>query len=88
MDNETQPQRHWRRSRTLTFLLLAVWFVATYVMAFYARELSAIRFFGWPLSFYMAAQGTLVVYLVLIGVYARRMRRIDQECGVAEEVDS
>ena len=88
MDKESQPERHWRRNRTLSFSMLAIWFVVSFVMAFFARELSAIRFFGWPLSFYMAAQGSLVIYVALIWLYARRMRRIDEQCGLAEETDS
>jgi putative solute:sodium symporter small subunit len=64
--------------------LLAIWFVATFVMGFFARELATIMFFGWPLSFYMAAQGSMIIYLLIIWYYARTMSRLDDEYGVAE----
>jgi putative solute:sodium symporter small subunit len=82
----TENQRlYWQKNLRLTAILLAIWFVVTFVMAYFARDLSSITFFGWPLSFYMAAQGSLIVYVVIIAVYARTMNRLDQEHGVAEE---
>jgi putative solute:sodium symporter small subunit len=82
----TENQRlYWQKNLRLTATLLAIWFVVTFVMAYFARELSSITFFGWPLSFYMAAQGSLIIYVIIIAVYARTMNRLDQEHGVAEE---
>jgi putative solute:sodium symporter small subunit len=75
---------YWRKNLRLTAFLLVIWFVVTFVMAFYARELATINFFGWPLSFYMAAQGSLIIYVIIIGVYARVMRGYDIEHGVHE----
>ena len=49
-----------------------------------AENLAEINFFGWPLSFYMAAQGSLILYVVLIYVYAKRMRKLDLEYNVEE----
>ena len=46
-------------------------------LIFFARELSGLIVFGWPLPFYMAAQGSMLVYLVIIGVYALAMKKID-----------
>jgi len=80
-------REYWTRSVTLVITLIAVWFVISFVMAFFARQLAEITFFGWPLSFYMAAQGCLVIYLVIIFFYARRMRRLDEEYGVSEGDD-
>lgn len=70
---------YWQRLRRLTFVLLAIWFVATFGMIFFARELSTFSIFGWPFSFYMAAQGLTLLYVVLVGLYARRMRRLDKQ---------
>ena len=81
----TETHRHyWRKNLALTAILLAIWFVVTYVMAWFARPLAEITFFGWPLSFYMAAQGSLIVYIILIAVYAWKMRQYDIEHGVDE----
>lgn len=81
----TEQQRlYWQKNLRLTSILLAIWFVATFVMAYFARDLS-FSFFGWPFSFYMAAQGSLIIYLIIIWYYARTMNCLDQEHGVAEE---
>lgn len=76
-------QEYWRKNLNMTMVLLAIWFVATFVMAFFARELS-FNFFGWPFSFYMAAQGSLIIYILIIWYYAKAMKRLDEEFGVAE----
>ncbi|MDX2217710.1 MAG: DUF4212 domain-containing protein [Burkholderiales bacterium] len=75
---------YWRKNLRISAILLLIWFVATYVMAYFARELATINFFGWPLSFYMAAQGSLIIYVVIIGYYAMYMRKLDVEHDVAE----
>jgi putative solute:sodium symporter small subunit len=76
--------RYWEKNVRITAILLAIWFVVTYVVGFFARELD-FKFFGWPFSFWVASQGALVVYVVIIWFYARYMNRLDQEHGVAEE---
>ncbi|MCW5593559.1 MAG: DUF4212 domain-containing protein [Burkholderiales bacterium] len=75
---------YWHKNLRLTAVLLAIWFVVTYLMAWFAIPLAEIKIFGWPLSFYMAAQGSLIVYVAIIGYYARTMRKADIEHGVHE----
>lgn len=75
---------YWRKNLRMTAILLLIWFVSTFVMAWYARELASIVIFGWPLSFYMAAQGSLIIYVAIIGFYASYMRKLDIEHDVAE----
>jgi len=84
---ESAARRHeyWRRNLWLTAILLGIWFVVTFVMAYCARDLARLDFFGWPFSFYMAAQGSPIVYLAIVWYYARAMRRLDREYGVDEE---
>jgi putative solute:sodium symporter small subunit len=76
---------YWRKTVTMTVILLAIWFVVTYVVAFFAVPLNSFSFFGFPFAFYMGAQGALIVYLLLIFYYARYMNRLDREFGVSEE---
>ena len=80
-------QEYWRRNLNITAVLLAVWFVVTYVIGYFARELS-FSFFGWPFSFWVGAQGALVVYVLIIWFYARYMNNLDQEYGVQEEEEA
>ena len=69
--------RHWRATCRLTVALLAAWFAVGFVVTWFARELD-FPFFGWPFSFWVAAQGGAIVFVVLLVVYARRMAGIDR----------
>ena len=75
---------YWRKNLRITGILLAIWFLVTFVMGYFARDLN-FSFFGWPFSFWMAAQGSLIVYVLIIWFYARYMNRLDEEFGVQEE---
>ena len=75
---------YWRKNLVYTAILLAVWFVVTFVEAWYARELNGITFFGFPLGFYMSAQGSLAIYVAIIGIYAYLMGKLDKEYNVDE----
>lgn len=76
-------QEYWAKTLRKTAMLLILWFVVTYVVSFYARELS-FNFFGWPFAFYMGAQGALIIYVWIIYYYATSMNKMDEEFGVAE----
>ncbi len=80
-------REYWRRNLRLTGILLAIWFVVTYVVSYFARELNEIVIAGFPLGFYMGAQGALIVYVLIIWYYARTMNKMDREYGVHEEED-
>lgn len=85
MSDTTPNQRaYWRRTLRLTAGLMVVWFVVTFGVAFFARELS-FNFFGWPFSFWVGAQGSLIVYVLLVAVYARAMARLDEAHGMGED---
>ena len=76
-------KEYWQKTLRMTAVLLAIWFVATFVVEWYARELNAITFLG-PLGFYMSAQGSLIIYVLIIWFYARYMNKLDNEYGVQE----
>ena len=84
MELTEKHNEYWRRNLVITGILLFVWFVVTFVEAWYARELNALTFFGFPLGFYMSAQGSLAIYVAIIGIYALLMRRLDLEFNVDE----
>jgi putative solute:sodium symporter small subunit len=70
---------HWRRTRRITGALLALWLAVTFGTVFFARELAAVTVLGWPLSFYLAAQGASLACLAIIGAYAWLMQRVDRD---------
>ncbi|WP_313950862.1 DUF4212 domain-containing protein [Accumulibacter sp.] len=77
---------YWQRNLKMTALLLVVWFVVTFVVSFFARDLAEITIMGFPLGFYMGAQGAPLIYLAIIWWYARYMNKLDREYGVNEWV--
>ncbi len=76
---------YWQRVRSITLLLLALWFAVSFGVVFFARELSTISVGGWPLHFYLASQGVTLVYLALIGAYAIALKRLDAIAHAARE---
>lgn len=79
-----QVKQYWRKSLNMTGILLGIWFLITFVMLWFAEPLSSINFLGWPLSFYLAAQGAQLVYLGIIWYYAKHMSKLDKEYGFDE----
>jgi putative solute:sodium symporter small subunit len=86
MELSERHRIYWNRNRGLTIALLLAWFGVTFSVPFFARSMT-FTVLGWPFSFYMAAQGCLVIYLLLIFLYAWRLRKLDQEYGVDEPED-
>jgi putative solute:sodium symporter small subunit len=84
MQLSEKHNEYWHRNLKYTAILLAVWFLVTFVEAWFARELNGMTFLGFPLGFYMSAQGSLIVYVALIGIYALLMRKLDLEYNVDE----
>lgn len=76
-------RRYWRKNLGVTAALLLVWFAVTFGVSYFARALS-FTVFGWPFSFWMGAQGALVIYCLIVGFYAWYMNRLDVEHGVSD----
>ena len=84
MELTEKHREYWRKNLAYTAILLVAWFVVTFVEAWFARELNGISFFGFPLGFYMSAQGSLAIYVAIIGIYAYLMGKLDREYNVDE----
>ncbi len=78
-----KQEEYWRKNLRITAILMVIWFVVTFVIGYFARELN-FNFFGWPFSFYMGAQGSLIIYCLIILFYAIYMGKLDREYGVDE----
>jgi putative solute:sodium symporter small subunit len=70
-------EKYWRRARTLTLILLAIWLLTTISVVAFAPQLATVSLWGWPLHYYFASQGATLVYLAIVGVYAWVMQRLD-----------
>lgn len=76
-------KQYWSKNLRITALLLGIWFIVTFIVGFYARDLN-FNFFGWPFSFWVGAQGALVIYVLIIAYYAHYMNNLDKEYDCAE----
>jgi putative solute:sodium symporter small subunit len=85
MQRTPEQREYWQRNLKLTVILLGIWFVATFVVIWFARDLNELIFAGFPLAFYMGAQGSLIIYILIIWFYARRMNALDKTFGVDED---
>ncbi|MBM3397311.1 MAG: DUF4212 domain-containing protein [Betaproteobacteria bacterium] len=63
-----------QRKRRLTVILLGVWLIVSFGPAFMARELSFVVW-GWPLHFWLVAQGSILAFVAVVAVYAWFMNR-------------
>ena len=83
---EQQKKDYWRYNLRLMVILMAIWFVVGYLLSgLWAAELNKVSFLGFPFGYYMAAQGSLIVFVIEIAVYARLMNKKDLEYGIYEE---
>lgn len=85
MVEKEKLEAYWNENKRLTWIVMIIWFIVTYVAAFFAPELNKISFLGFPLGYYMGAQGSLIVFVILIFFYAARMNKLDRKYGVEEE---
>jgi putative solute:sodium symporter small subunit len=83
---ERQKQEYWRYNVMLTTILLVIWFVVTFVISgLMAGWLNNFTVLGFPFGYYMAAQGSLAIFVIEIAVYAYLMNKKDEEFGIREE---
>ena len=75
---------YWQKTKRLMIVALVIWAIFGYGIHLFARPLNEIVILGFPLGFYMAAQGSLIIFVALIFWFARAQDAIDRECGVAE----
>ena len=84
---QAKTDENWRKTTRLMFTHLGVWFFFGYVIHFFVIPLNAIKIpiLGFPFGFYMAAQGSLIVFVTMLFMFARQQDRIDREFGMAED---
>jgi putative solute:sodium symporter small subunit len=83
--DEAARQQHWLKTRNLTYLVLIIWAIFAFVLPWYAKELNAFKFLGFPLGYYFIVQGSLIVFVALIFFQNWRQDQIDDEFGVGDE---
>jgi putative solute:sodium symporter small subunit len=82
-----KEEAHWAKTSRLMFTHLAVWFFFGFIIHMFVVPLNkfTIPILGFPLGFYMAAQGSLIVFVVMLFMFAKQQDKIDREFGFAED---
>lgn len=78
-------ERHWEATRNLMYVMVGLWVFFGFVIHMFVIPLNNIRILGFPLGFYMAAQGSLIAFVVMLFWFAKKQNAIDEEHGVAED---
>lgn len=87
MAQMTPDQRagYWRKTSRLMWIIMFLWFFFSFFVHLFAVQLNSFSFLGFPFGFYMAAQGSLIAFVVLCFWNAHAQNKIDQEFGVRED---
>jgi putative solute:sodium symporter small subunit len=84
---EARRQAYWRDNLQVIGILLVVWAAASFLPGWFAEDLQDVELFGWPLGFFMAAQGSLCIFLFIVWFYDRWMIRLERRHGLARGDD-
>ena len=86
--HSTQAKAYWKENIRIVISLLSIWFVVSFGMAImFVDVLDNIRFFGFKFGFWMAQQGSIFCFVILIFVYVYKMNKLDHKYGVDEDRD-
>lgn len=83
--DQATGEAYWRKTSSLMWTVLAIWAIAGFGVHFFAGWINPIHILGFPLGFYMAAQGSLIIFVVGLFWFAKRQNEIDEEFGVQED---
>ena len=82
---DEQMKRYWSKKSRLMWTIFVLWLFFGFVVHLFAVQLNSIKFLGFPLGFYMAAQGSLIAFVALCAWNAVAQNKIDEEFGVQED---
>ncbi len=83
-DRSEKRRLHWEKTRNLTILVLVIWFIFSFVVHWFAKGLNEMSFIGFPFGYYLAVQGSLIIFVLLIFYQNWRQDKIDDESGLGE----
>jgi len=83
----SNKERHWEKTKGHMLMTLALWFFFSIVIFLFGAEINSMSFLGYPLAYYMTAQGSLLAFVIIIFWFANRQEKIDDEFGFGEKED-
>ena len=81
----SNKEKHWGKTKGLMVTTLIIWFIFSIVIFMFGEGMNEGSFLGYPLAYYMSAQGSIVIFVVLIFWFAGRQEKIDEEFGFTEK---
>ena len=80
----SNKEKHWEKTKGLLIITLVIWFIFGYLIFMFGSSLNEGSFLGYPLAYYMCAQGSIIAFVVLIFWFANKQAKIDEEFGFSE----
>ena len=79
---ESKSKAYWKENIRYLYILLAVWFLVSFVAGIMLKDLlNDFKLGGFKLGFWFAQQGSMYVFVVLIFIYVRLMNKLDKKYG-------
>ena len=86
--HNSKAKNYWKENIRLVLALLTVWFLVSFVFGIlFVDILDNIRFFGFKFGFWMAQQGSIYCFVILIFIYVYKMNKLDRKYGLDEDSD-
>ena len=77
---------YWKANLSINFKILIVWFSISFGCGIiFKEELDQFSIGGAPLGFWMAQQGSIIGFVILLIIYSFLMNKLDQKHGYEEE---
>jgi len=87
--HNSKAKVYWKKNIRIVLSLLAVWFFVSFGMGILLVDvLDNFRLFGFKLGFWMAQQGSIFCFVILIFVYVYRMNKLDHQYDMDEDRDN
>jgi putative solute:sodium symporter small subunit len=78
-------EAHWADTQRLTYIMIGLWVFFGFIVHMFSGALNKIVILGFPLGFYMAAQGSLIAFVAMLFWFAGAQDKVDRKYGFAEE---
>jgi putative solute:sodium symporter small subunit len=83
--SQNNAEIHWSKTSKLMLVMMALWLFFGFVIHMFVDQLNSIKILGFPLGFYMASQGSLIVFVGMLFWFAKAQDKIDRDSGFAED---
>ena len=80
----SNKEKHWEKTKGQMIFTLLLWFFFGYFIFMFGESINSASFLGYPLAYYMCAQGSIVAFVIILFWSANRQEKIDEEFGFTD----